>query len=231
MSTLLDISNLSFAYAADGGGSVSVFSNFSLKVEQGTIIRLVGPNGSGKSTLLDLIAGRLEPTSGAILVCGTPPRSTPTTIAYLRQKPIENVAPNLTVTENLAFTADLRTSLVHWIRHNSRNISQVEKQLQEYDFSISDLRASQSAGALSGGQIQWLGLAMALLTEPSLLLLDEPTASLDQTRTARLLAAVAKYCMTTKATVIYVCHDSTVNDDSIPDICNRHIEINVQKTN
>lgn len=150
-----------FAYAPANGTSVPIFNGFSLSVAEGQLVRLIGPNG--ESTLLDLIAGRLSPLGGTVALDGHPPRQSPISVVYLRQKPIENVAPNLTVAENLAFATDVRRPILDWSRSATRSLQRMDERLRHFDLSITHLCPDQTVGTLSGGQVQWLALAMALL--------------------------------------------------------------------
>jgi len=208
LNALLNISDLHFAYVSATGAGIPVLKGLSFDVQSGQIVRIVGPNGCGKSTLLDLIAGRLTPSAGTISLNGESPTKSRVPIAYLRQKPLENVAPNLTVGENLAFASDARTPITRARRRAFRSLDAIEELLSKYDMSVAYLRWDQGVGTLSGGQMQWLGLAMMLLTSPTLLLLDEPTAFLDVNRSEALFHVILKCQQQMGCTILLVSHDA-----------------------
>ena len=138
----------------------------------GTILGIIGPSGSGKTTAVRMLTGALRPTSGEIRVLGEDPsrfrRSTRERIGYLPQS--FSLYPELTVRENVNFVASLFGML--WRRRRRR----VNEVLELVD--LAQVR-NRRAGRLSGGMQRRLELACALVNEPSLLVLDEPTAGID----------------------------------------------------
>jgi ABC-type branched-subunit amino acid transport system ATPase component len=154
-----------------GYGGPPIVQNVSLEARAGAVTALVGPNGAGKSTLLKAIAGVIPATSGQVVIKGTDVSGLPPEklvrhgLAYVPQ--VANVFPSLSVTENLEMGGYTRRNGV--------------KELIETMFTLfPDLRsaAKRPARTLSGGQRNMLALARGLMVEPSVLLIDEPTAGL-----------------------------------------------------
>jgi ABC-2 type transport system ATP-binding protein len=144
----------------------------SLVVPSGTILGLIGPSGSGKTTTIRLLTGALKPTSGEVQVLGEEPRKfrreTRQRIGYMPQS--FTLYPDLTVRENVDFIGALFGMLFFSRRRRTREILEVVDL-----WSVRDRRA----GRLSGGMQRRLELAGALVHEPTLLFLDEPTAGID----------------------------------------------------
>ena len=167
MSALLAIRNLTAGY-----GGLPVISDVSLDVEQGSVAVIIGPNGAGKSTLLKSIFALTKIASGTIAFDGGDITGLPTSqlvprgIAAVPQS--RNVFPSLTVSENL----DIGTHAAP-----PRDRAETEERVLTL---FPDLRSKlkQPAGQLSGGQRQMVAIGRALMSEPRLLLLDEPTAGL-----------------------------------------------------
>jgi ABC-type branched-subunit amino acid transport system ATPase component len=154
-----------------GYGPVPIVKKATLRVRAAEITVLVGPNGAGKSTLLKAIAGVLRPTEGHVLLNGqdvagrAPDRLVKMGLAYVPQ--VANVFPSLTVMENLEMGGIVRR---HSVRERAESMCEL----------FPDLRAAlrRPARTLSGGQRNMLALARALMANPSVLLVDEPTAGL-----------------------------------------------------
>jgi len=163
---LLEVHDLSAGY-----GETDILSGLSLRVEPGELVAVIGPNGAGKSTLLKTLAGLVRPRGGRIALRGaditgaSSQRIVASGLCYVPQE--ANVFPSLTVWENLTIGA--------WTApgpFNERAGAAVEL------FPALAERRRARAGTLSGGERQMLALAMALMVEPLLLLLDEPSAGL-----------------------------------------------------
>ena len=154
-----------------GYGSMEVLHGVSLDIEDGKIIALLGPNGAGKTTLLRTIFGVVKPTQGRVLfknndISGTPPeKMTKKGICYVPQE--GNIFPTLTVQENLEMGA--------FTREDDWRLRMEE--IFEFFPSLTDRRKS-SAGELSGGMRQMLAIGRALMVNPEVLLLDEPSTGL-----------------------------------------------------
>jgi len=146
--------------------------NVSAALRPGRVTGLVGPDGAGKTTLIRLIAGLLEPTSGAVSVDNLDPirdaDKLRTVIGYMPQK--FGLYEDLSVVENLDFHADLRGLM------GEERVATFKRLLEFTDLARFTTRL---AGKLSGGMKQKLGLACALLGRPRLLLLDEPSVGVD----------------------------------------------------
>jgi neutral amino acid transport system ATP-binding protein len=146
---------------------VDILQGVDVRVGDGEIVTIVGPNGAGKSTLIRAVIGLLKPREGRVLLRGDdvtgerPHKLVAKGIGYVAQR--ENVFPSMSVEENVelgARTADVRLHAM-W---------ELFPRLRE--------RRRQQAGSLSGGERQMLAMARALIAEPQLLLLDEPSAGL-----------------------------------------------------
>ena len=149
-----------------------VVRDVDLSVRRGTILGIIGPSGSGKTTTIRMLTGALRPSSGTISVLGEQPdrfrRSTRERIGYMPQS--FTLYPDLSARENVDFVASMFGLL--WPRRRKR-IREVLKLLELYD------ARNRRAGQLSGGMQRRLELACALVHEPVLLFLDEPTAGID----------------------------------------------------
>jgi ABC-2 type transport system ATP-binding protein len=153
-------------------GDEVALSDVTLSVEEGTIVGIIGPSGAGKTTLVRLMTGALAPTEGDIRVMGADPlqfkRRTRERIGYMPQS--FALYPDLTTRENVDFVASL-FGLLWWRRR--RRTRQVLELVDLWDVR------SRRAGRLSGGMQRRLELASALVHDPQILFLDEPTAGID----------------------------------------------------
>ena len=154
-----------------GYGPITVLSDLSMTVEAGSIYGRLGPSGCGKTTLLKVILGFLEPKAGSVEVSGAIPGSD---VGYAPQEIA--LYPDLSIAETLRF-------------HGRLHSMEPERILKRQDWLIDflDLPApTRTVGKLSGGEKRRVSLAVALLHEPAILLLDEPTVGVDPELRARI---------------------------------------------
>ena len=197
-------------------GEFRAIDSVDLLLEEGQFHGLVGPNGSGKSTLLKCVSGALIPTQGQILfnnkeITKEPPENR-SRIGISMKFQITSVFPVLSVYDNILLSLQSHQDPLSLARSTTR--AGFHKTVMDtlHRFNLSD-RADDLAEILSHGQQQWLEIAMALASEPSLLLLDEPTAGMsleERRKTGELLEPLRKKC-----SLLIVEHDL----DFIRDIC------------
>jgi len=154
-----------------GYGDTQILHGVSLRVDPGEIVVIIGPNGAGKSTAMKAVFGLLRLTGGQVLLDGTDITNTPPEqvvrkgVCYVPQT--SNIFPSLTVQENLEMGAYVRDDD---FTPRMREIYELFPPLAE--------KRRQTAGTLSGGQRQMVAMGKAMMLEPKILLLDEPSAGL-----------------------------------------------------
>ncbi len=169
MSTLLSAEQLELAY-----GEIAVCRGISLHIDQGEIVALIGANGAGKSTTLRAIAGVMRPRAGSICFRGQDitrlPSHARTLLGVALVPEGRHVFPFLTVRENLELGGFKNRRDRPKIRNMIEKVFDMFPRLRD--------RAAQNAGTLSGGEQQMLVLGRAMMSEPQLLCLDEPSLGL-----------------------------------------------------
>lgn len=190
---VIEVSRLVKRYDA-----VAAVDDISFTVESGAVYGLLGGNGAGKTTTLSILLGLLLPTSGGIRVLGEDiVRHRERIAARINfSSPYVDLPHRLTVGENLSVYARL-----YGVRDRARRIADLGEHL---DFAQ---LMKRRYGDLSAGQKTRVGLAKALLNRPELLLLDEPTASLDPDSADRMRALLLAYQRETGATVLLASHN------------------------
>ena len=192
--------------------SEPIFNGFDLHIEKGSVVALVGPTGSGKYTLVDLILGVTKNESGEVLISGQPARiairSWPRKVAYVPQK----VAVfNTSVRENIALGSSINSTSDDeiWAALDRAELSDFVKSLPGMlDYKIFDQGLN-----LSGGQLQRIGIARALLTIPEILVFDEATSALDGQTEASISKTIQSLGST--VTVLIIAHRlSSIKDVS-----------------
>jgi len=204
MPPIIDVQNVSKSYTRDKF-NIPVLNNINISVDEGDFIALMGPSGSGKTTLLNLIAGIDKPTKGSIKVGDTEiSKLSESALAKWRAHSIGfvfqfyNLIPVLTAFENVELPL-LLTSL-----SKAERKKHVETVLAVV--GLSD-RMSHYPKQLSGGQEQRVAIARAIVTDPLLLVADEPTGDLDKNSADEILTLLDRLNKEFKKTVIMVTHD------------------------
>src|ERR1700727_2789410 len=149
-------------------GALNAVVGINLEIGDGEIFGLSGPDGAGKTTTFQILAGVMEATSGTAEVFGVPAREARSHTGYLTQA--FSLYPDLTVAENIRYIGDLRRVPPAEITERGHRYLRM--------FNMDQIR-DRLAGRLSGGMKQKLALACALVPEPNILLLDEPTTGVD----------------------------------------------------
>ena len=192
---VIHVNKLNFSY-----GNLAVLENISLDIKQGEFVGIVGPNGGGKSTLLKLMLGLLVPDKGAIKIMGKSPSKGRSAIGYVPQ--YANFERNfpITVLDTVLLGRVTRKS-TFW-GHSSEDIQLAEQALRETE--IENLK-DRILNTLSGGQLQRVLIARALVGNPKILMLDEPTSNIDARMEEDIFDLLKK--LNAKSTIIVVSHD------------------------
>jgi branched-chain amino acid transport system ATP-binding protein len=209
-STLLSVENLSKSFEGS-----PVFNNISFKIEEGELSSIIGPNGAGKTTLFNLITGYYVPDDGRVVfrgrnVAGMQPYSI-VKLGMARAFQRTNIFPRMTVLENIIAT------LVTAQRSNLNLITPIRKMKQLRTRAIEILASvgladmsNKPSSVLAHGNQKRLDIAVALALEPSLLLLDEPTAGMSPEERRQTVELVQKLWREMNITMVFIEHDMDI---------------------
>jgi branched-chain amino acid transport system ATP-binding protein len=182
MTALLEVEDLRVSY-----GKIEAVKGISFSVEAGQVVTLIGTNGAGKTTTLRTLSGLLRPTSGRVLFDGQPIEKVPAhkivALGLAHSPEGRHIFPRLTIEENLKLGAYLR-----------KDADGIAKDIQHaYDlFPILGERRKQAAGTLSGGEQQMLAMGRALMCQPKLLMLDEPSMGLSPIMMQKIMSTIVE---------------------------------------
>jgi putative ABC transport system ATP-binding protein len=200
---ILEANNLTKVYGR-GSAAVKALSEVNLSVEPQEFVAIMGPSGSGKSTLLHLLGGLDAPTAGRVLLDGNDmTKMDDTSLTKLRRTKIGfvfqffNLIPVLNALENVALPLVLNGA-------NGNSNEKAHEWLKRVDLAD---RMSHRPSELSGGQQQRVALARALVTEPAVVLADEPTGNLDSKGAEEMLRWLRRSVDEWGRTVVMVTHD------------------------
>ncbi|MBR5954624.1 MAG: ABC transporter ATP-binding protein [Methanobrevibacter sp.] len=203
MSNIVEINNLVKTYE---NGHIKALNGIDLTIGEGEFVSIIGPSGSGKSTLLNMLGALDLPDSGSINVAGYDLVSNKNLNEFRAQKigfvfQLHNLIPNLSVVENIEipmFTSKLSNSEM---RNRALDLLDV--------VGLRD-KAYLKPSKLSGGERQRVAIARALANDPSIILADEPTGSLDSKTSTKILKQLIDLHKSNNVTLIIVTHDMDV---------------------
>lgn len=202
---ILKIENLSKQYGK-GETAVKALDDVSFSVKKGEFVAIIGPSGSGKSTLLHLLGGVDRPTSGKVFVDNTDIYSlNETQLAVFRRRQIGliyqfyNLIPVLTVEENITLPL-----LLDGHKVDKKQFDDIVKLLNLQN------RLSHLPNQLSGGQQQRVSIGRALISNPAIMLADEPTGNLDSKNSKEIIDLLKMFNKTLNQTLLVITHDEGI---------------------
>ena len=196
--TIIETQNLNFSYNRQ-----LVLKGVNLSIHSGDFTAMIGPNGGGKTTLLKLMLGLLNADSGSIKIFDNPPKNVSHRIGYVPQD--IHINQNFPISSSDVVLMGKIKPGRGWSRHSKEDRMDVLRALEQVGM---EKYGEQRIGELSGGQKQRVFIARALVTNPDILLLDEPTASIDNKGQNELYALLKE--LNYKITIIVVSHDLMV---------------------
>ena len=191
----IDIKNLNKKYK-----NFNAVNNLSFQIKKGSIIGLLGPNGCGKTTTLGMILGLIKPTSGVVNINGKNIENEKNRIKILEKinfiSPYIELPKKLTVNENL------------FVYGKMYSVKNLEKKIESLinDLNLKEFR-NRKTGELSSGQKNRVSLAKSLINDPEILLLDEPTASLDPDTGDYIRGYIQKFAEKNNTTILLASHN------------------------
>ncbi len=181
-----------------------VLEDINLEMEEGDFLGLIGPNGGGKSTLLKVMLGLIKPDRGEVRIFGLTPEGARKLVGYMPQKTLFDPSFPVSALEVVLMGRYSRAGLFKRYRPEDR-----EAALHALEAVGMRELASREIGALSGGEQQRVFVARSLVSEPKLLLLDEPTAGIDAAQQAEFYELLCRLNRKRGIAIILVSHDVT----------------------
>lgn len=205
---MIKLENIRYSYNSGESNEKTVLKDVNLDVEKGDFITIVGSNGAGKSTLLKLITGEICPENGNYMLEGKKVNNSgmhklSRKIGRVFQNPNGGVFNDLCIRENLIISSKKGMRSFRFGKYNDFGL----ELLGELNLGLEN-RLDIMAGELSGGQKQGLAMVMAVSSSPSLLLLDEHTASLDPVSAARVMELTKKINEKYGITIMMITHNT-----------------------
>lgn len=183
-------------------GNRKILEEVSFEISRGDFVAILGPNGAGKTTLFKLLLGLLKPTRGEIDVLGMAPHRGDGNIGYAPQHRVLEVDLALRARDVVGFGLDgNKWGIGFGDKERAAKIDAVLKEVDAYQFRNAQI------GKLSGGEQQRLLIAQAIITDPEILLLDEPLSNLDINHAQEIVAVLAKISKDRGVTIMLVTHD------------------------
>lgn len=212
MSKSLEVRNVSLVFG-DGDQQVKALDDVSVELDAGELVIVLGPSGAGKSSLLAVCGGLQTPTSGTVSIDGldindaTRKKQTKIrrdSIGFVFQQ--SNLIPSLTSLDQLLLLTHLRGR-----RPKAADRKKALQMLEEVGMAA---KADRRPNELSGGERQRVGIARAFMTDPKILLVDEPTSMLDRGRGHQIVELLKRECHEHNVATLMVTHDQSILDQA-----------------
>ena len=203
MANIIEIKNLMKSYE---NGNIKALNGIDLTIEEGEFVSIIGPSGSGKSTLLNMLGALDIADSGSINVAGYDLTVNKNLNKFRGEKigfifQLHNLIPNISVVENIE---------IPMYSQGKSSKEMRKKALELLDMVDLKDKANMKPNKLSGGERQRVAIARSLANDPSIILADEPTGSLDSKTSTKILEQIHKLHKEKNITLIIVTHDMTV---------------------
>jgi len=187
----VEVKNLYFKYDNEW-----VLENVNFELKEKEFMAIIGPNGGGKTTLLKILLGFLKPTKGEVKIYGKPPKENRTIIGYVPQHTNFSLDIPITVFD-IVLQGRLKKGKFFYSKEDKQKAKEILKSLKIYEFKDRKIKD------LSGGQRQKVLIARALVSEPKIIMMDEPTSAIDPTGQKEILDLIESL----EITRIVVSHD------------------------
>lgn len=209
MSTVIDVEHLDFSFGS-GALTQPVLKDITLSIRKGEIVLITGPSGSGKTTFLTIIGGLRQAFHGSVKVLDQQFVNSSEQVKVKARQQIgyifqqHNLLKSLTALQNVSMTLEMNNTLTEQQR--------LERSAQMLTAVGLGDRLHYKPGQLSGGQLQRVSIARALVGQPKIVLADEPTASLDKQSGYEAVSVLKQLAQESQTTILLVTHDYRILD-------------------